>query len=226
MLAELGLDETGRAEMLQLITLLEDLSGQKMSKAIVHRWQTLADEFQEFAAVRQVSPLTLVRQAVEEALDAGSAKQGFCAPKMARVILTRWAKESQKSGGDKERTAKREIPPAVRVYREVHHRYPAKGAWAKIAQTVGTEESDLAFWREILSAWASRGYNPLNVAGPLEWFERREVPKNGSRSDPSNEAVQHRPIETLETIQERLRLNAQAHVKEPGIPNNVEGERQ
>ena len=158
--------------------------------------------------MRQVSPLTLVRQAVEEALDAGSAKKGFCAPKMARVILTRWAKESQQGAEKKERTTKREIHPAVRVYREVHHRYPAKGAWNKIAQTVGTAESDLAFWREILSTWATRGYNPMNVAGPLEWFQARAIPKNGNRLPSSENATPQRPIETLETIQERLRQNA------------------
>lgn len=204
---ELGLNETAREEMLQLIAIIEAHSGQKLSLALVVRWKTLADEFQELANMRQVSPLTMVRQAVEEALDAGSAKKGFCAPKMARVILTRWAKENQQGAEKKERTAKREIHPAVRVYQQVHHRYPAKGAWNKIAQTVGTAESDLAFWREILSTWATRGYNPMNVAGPLEWFQARAIPKNGTRTVDSNETNAQRPIESLETIQQRLRQN-------------------
>lgn len=204
---ELGLNETAREEMLQLIAIIEAHSGQKLSLALVERWKALADEFQELAILRQISPLTLVRQAVEEGLDAGSAKKGFCAPKMARVILTRWAKESKQDAEKKEQTTKREIHPAVRVYREVHRRYPAKGAWNKIAQTVGTAESDLAFWREILSTWATRGYNPMNVAGPLEWFEERTIPKNGNRLASTENATPQRPIETLETIQQRLRQN-------------------
>lgn len=210
---ELGLNETAREEMLQLIAIIEAHSGQKLSLALVVRWKTLADEFQELAILRQVSPLTLVRHAVEEALDAGSAKKGFCAPKMARVILTRWAKESAKGSERKERATKREIHPAVRVYQQVHHRYPAKGAWNKIAQTVGTAESDLAFWRETLSTWATRGYNPMNVAGPLEWFQARAIPKtkglaeNGNRLASTENATPQRPIETLETIQQRLRQN-------------------
>jgi hypothetical protein len=220
---ELGLDEKARQEIERLIALIEGHSGQKLSKTLVERWKTLADEFQELATARQVTPLVLVRQAVEEALDAGSAKKGFCAPKMARVILTRWAKESAKGAKKKERAAKREIHPAVQAYREVHHRYPAKGAWNKIAQTVGTEESDLAFWREILSTWATRGYNPMNVAGPLEWFQERAIPKtkglaeNGHRV-PNAEAVTQRPIETLEAIHERLRLNAHAPAEQPSVP--------
>ncbi|MCL4499307.1 MAG: hypothetical protein M1335_03565, partial [Chloroflexi bacterium] len=180
-------------------------------------WQALADEFQALAAQRDLPAVRLVRQAVEEALDAGSAKKGFCAPKMARVILTRWAKASQPGAKKEDRAAKREIHPAVRVYREVHHRYPAKGAWNKIAQTVGTAESDLAFWREILITWATRGYNPMNVAGPLEWFQERAIPKNGHRVPNADEAVTQRPIETLETIHERLRLNAHAPAEETSV---------
>ncbi|CAG0947578.1 hypothetical protein ANRL1_04290 [Anaerolineae bacterium] len=217
---ELGLDETARNEMAQLITLVEEHAGQKLSPALVKRWKTLADEFHEFATQRGVTSLALVRQAVEEALDAGSAKKGFCAPKMARVILTRWMKESAPRTQKKVRTAKREIHPAVRVYQQVHERYPAKGTWDKIAQMIGTDEANLAFWREALSTWATRGYNPLNVAGPLEWFEQRAIPKtkglaeNSNRAADSAKSAPQRPIETLETIQERLRLAARAKGEE------------
>ena len=208
LLADLELDDAARLEMANLIALLEEHSGQKMSKALVRRWLALRGEFQELAMQQNVTPLTLIRQAVEEALDAGSAHKGFCAPKMARVILTRWMKEIQRESNKKARGAKREIPPAVRVFQQVHRRFPAKAAWETIAQAVGTEESALAFWRETLTAWAARGYNPLNVEGPLEWFRRREIPKNGYRAPNPSEAAPTRPVETLEVIQERLRLNA------------------
>jgi len=214
---ELGLDEPARTEMQRLIAIVEEHSGQKLSTALVKRWKTLADEFHELASQRGQSNVALVRQAVEEALDAGSAKKGFCAPKMARAILTRWAKESSKGAGRKERGTRREIHPAVQVYRQVHQRYPAKGSWVKIAETVGDKESDLAFWREVLSTWATRGYNPMNVAGPLEWFQQRAIPKNGNRLASSENATLQRPIETLESIQERLQLNAPTPAEESSV---------
>ncbi len=59
----------------------------------------------------------------------------------------------------------------------------------------------------------------MNVAGPLEWFQARAIPKNGNRVSNPDEAVMQRPIETLETIQERLRLaaRASAHTDETEI---------
>ena len=211
MLEDLELDDAARLEMTNLIALIQEHSGQKMSKALVRRWLALRGEFQELAMQQNVTPLTLIRQAVEEALDAGSAHKGFCAPKMARAILTRWTKSSHRESNKQARPAKREIPAAVRVCQQVHRRFPAKGAWEIIVQTVGADESALAFWREVLTAWAARGYNPLNVAGPLEWFRRREIPKNGHRGPTPSEAAPPRPVETLAVIQERLRLNALEH---------------
>ena len=227
---DLGLNETAREEMSQLIAMIEAHSGQKLSLALVQRWKALADEFQELANMRQVSPLTLVRQAVEEALDAGSAHRGFCAPKMARIILARWAKENAKAARQKDRLPKREIPLAVQVYRQVRRRYPAQELWETIAQTVGTDQANLDFWRDALKAWVARGYNPLNVAGPIEWFKRREIPKtkglaeNGNPAPATNRTSQPRPIESLETIQARLRSNAQAHHGTEEIFNQPENE--
>jgi hypothetical protein len=221
---ELGLTDTAREEMASLIALIEEHSGQPQSKALVKRWKALADEFEEFAAQRGISSWALVRQAVEEALDAGSAKQGFCAPKMARMILARWAKESAKAACKKDRPSKREIPLAVQVYRQVRRRYPAQELWDTIAQTVGTDEAALGFWRDALKAWVGRGYNPMNVTGPLEWFKRREIPKNGNPAPASNGMSQQRPIETLETIQARLRLNAEARQGAQEISNPKENE--
>jgi len=221
---ELGLTDATREEMMDLIALIEEHSGQSQSKALVKRWKALADEFQEFATQRGVTSLALVRQAVEEALDAGSAKQGFCAPKMARVILARWAKDNAKEAQRKERSPNREIPLAVQVYRQVRRRYPAQELWDTIAQTVGTDETALEFWRDALKAWVGRGYNPMNVTGPLEWFKRREIPKNGNPAPPTNGMSQQRPIETLETIQARLHSNVQARQSTQEISNPKENE--
>ncbi len=181
---ELSLDAATQSELGPLVALLEEHAGQPLSKALVRRWVALADEFQALATERGVTPLVLVRQAVEEALDAGSANKGFCAPKMARAILTRWVKESAKEARKQERASAREIPPAVQVYRQVRRRFPAQELWEEIAQTVGTEESVLAFWREVLQAWVGRGYNPLNVAGPLEWFRAHDSQERQSHRIP------------------------------------------
>jgi hypothetical protein len=167
----------------------------------------LGDDFKELAAARGVTPIALVLQAVEEALDAGSARDGYCAPKLARSILSRWAKAEK--GEKKARVPTREIPPAVQVYREVRRRFPAQELWDGIAKAVGAEEQSLVFWRKVLQTWVARGYNPMNVEGPLEWFKKREIPQNGS-SKPNEHTNERRPVESIEVIQTRLQHASRA----------------
>ena len=102
---------------------------------------------------------------------------------------------------------KREVPIAVQVYRDVRRRFPAQELWDGIAKEVGTDEPSLAFWREVLQAWVARGYNPMNVKGPLDWFKKREIPQNGS-STPAEPKSERRPVESLEVIQARMQQNA------------------
>lgn len=198
----LELDEPTQVEFVSLIELIEEHSERTMTKAEARRWKVLCDDYQTFAQTRNVTPINLVRQAVEEALDAGSARKGYCAPKLARAILTRWAK-AEASKKKKTPKAKCEIPPAVQVYREVRRRFPAQELWGNIATIVGTEESALAFWRTVLKTWVARGYNPMNVEGPLEWFKRHEIPQNGSGKTVAPEK-ELRPVESLEVIQTRM----------------------
>ena len=192
LLEDLGLDEPSQAELGQLVVLLGEHSNRSLTKADARRWKVVADEFGVLAAARGITALTLVRQAVEEAFDAGSARDGYCAPKLARAILARWANGA--TGTDNSTTrakgskaddnpttranaSKRNVPPAVLVYRQVRRRYPARELWEPIAQTIGTEESALAFWQEVLTTWVARGYNPLNVEGPLQWFQAHAIPQ-------------------------------------------------
>ncbi len=240
----LGLDESEQTEMQALLMLITEHSKHSPSKADARRWKTLADQFGKLADARSITPIRLVQQAVEEALDAGSAHDGYVAPKLARAILSRWAKE-QVGGSPPKLAAKQEIPPAVQVYRQVRRRFPAQELWERIGQTVGTDESLLAFWQEILTTWVARGYNPLNVDGPLEWFKANAIPlrntpgptasngagldvplRSGGRDAVHNgqdapPALTQRPIERLEVIQERLRQNS--HVQEPGEPARDNG---
>jgi DNA invertase Pin-like site-specific DNA recombinase len=206
----LELDEQTLVEFVSLIALIEEHSQRTITKAEARRWKVLSDDFKELAVERGISSIALVLQAVEEALDAGSARNGYCAPKLARTILARWSK-AQASKKKKSTPPKREIPPAVRVYREVRRRFPAQELWGNIATIVGTEESALAFWCKVLKTWVARGYNPMNIEGPLEWFKKREIPQNGSgkSAEPTRE---RRPVESLEVIQARMQQNAPAGV--------------
>ena len=201
----LELDEQTQVEFVSLIALIEEHSERSITKAEARRWKVLGDDFKELAIARGITCIALVQQAVEEALDAGSARNGYCAPKLARTILSRWAKAA--SAQRKTPKPKREIPPSVQVYREVRRRFPAQELWGNIATIVGTDEPALAFWRKVLRAWVARGYNPMNVEGPLEWFKKREIPPNGS-GKPAEHTRERRPVESLEVIQARMQQNA------------------
>ena len=215
----LELDEQAQAEMTNLIVLVEEHSQRAVTKAEARRWKVAAEDFKELAGTRGVTPITLVRQAVEEALDAGSARDGYCAPKLARSILSRWAKAHEKpvrrrngskiDAKQKSRATPQEIPPAVQVYREVRRRFPAQELWDSIAKEVGAEEPSLVLWRKVLQTWVARGYNPMNVEGPLEWFKKREIPQNGS-GKPAENTNERRPVESIEVIQARMQKNALA----------------
>ncbi|MCL5952101.1 MAG: hypothetical protein M1132_10360 [Chloroflexi bacterium] len=222
----LVLDEASKEEMESLLSLIEEHHHRPLSRADARRWHKVAEDFREHAQAWGLNPFTLVRQAVEEAIDAGSAREGYIAPKLARAILTRWKKrgrtenrlKSQKPGHPK-----REIPPAVQVYRQVRRRFPAQELWEQIAQTVGIDECSLAYWQEVLTLWVARGYNPLNIEGPLQWFNAHAIPlrtagpslpaRNGAANIHPNvqntpPSPDQRPIERLEVIQERLRQNS------------------
>ena len=94
----------------------------------------------------------------------------------------------------------------MQVYREVRRRFPAQELWDNIAKEVGADEPSLAFWRKVLKTWVARGYNPMNVEGPLEWFKKREIPQNGS-CKPAEHMRERRPVESLEVIQARIQKN-------------------
>lgn len=76
-----------------------------------------------------------------------------------------------------ERSAKRDkgVPAAVRAYRSAAHRYPPKSWYEEIAVTVGTEPKDLSRWKRLVHEWVGRGWNPGNVAGMLEVWNRGGV---------------------------------------------------
>lgn len=238
----LGLDEASKREMETLLALIDEHHHRPLSRADARCWHRVAEDFRELAQVWGLNPFTLVRQAVEEAIDAGSARDGYIAPKLARAILTRWKNRGRTDGRvsrQKPAAPKKEIPPAVQLYRQVRRRFPAQELWEQIAQTVGTDECSLAYWQEVLTLWVARGYNPLNVEGPLQWFKAHAIPlrtagpnvpaRNGGANVHQNvqntpPSPDQRPIERLEVIQERLRQNGVRQVRtEPMTSERKEG---
>lgn len=72
--------------------------------------------------------------------------------------------------------------PAIKTYREVMHLFPKEVLFPLIAQKVGQDPQALDLWREVCLGWLSLGWNPQNVKGLLEHFDRKEIP--GARAGP------------------------------------------
>ncbi|MCP4567953.1 MAG: hypothetical protein GY841_10275 [FCB group bacterium] len=68
--------------------------------------------------------------------------------------------------------------PAITTFRENAHRYPAKAWYSKIESAVGDSEKALELWGSVVLNYVGMGWNPQNVKGMLEFFERGEVPKS------------------------------------------------
>jgi len=81
------------------------------------------------------------------------------------------------------------IPPAVRVFHENAHRFPAKSWYSDIARIVGEAPDALEFWGKVVKAWVGIGWKPTNVMGMLEFYERHEIP-SGKSSARQNEPKQ------------------------------------
>lgn len=73
-------------------------------------------------------------------------------------------------------------PPAVRVFRENAHRYPAKAWYNKIATVIGEEETNLERWGKLVLDWVGYGWNPTNVKGMLEAFKNGGIKQQRGKS--------------------------------------------
>ena len=67
---------------------------------------------------------------------------------------------------------KSSVPPAVTVFRSETQRYPAKSWYADLEKI-----QDLDRWRSVVHAYIGLGWNPTNVKGMLEWYDRNEIPQ-------------------------------------------------
>lgn len=65
--------------------------------------------------------------------------------------------------------------PAVITYREITHRHAPIIARPEIAQTV----KELEKWKNIITWWVMKGYNPGNIAGMLETYKTGDHQRGG-----------------------------------------------
>lgn len=72
------------------------------------------------------------------------------------------------------------------VFRQAANRYPPRGWYGDIVRVVGEAVANLEFWRQVVHAWIGLGWNPGNVQGMLDCFQRRELPqpRNGNGKQP------------------------------------------
>jgi len=74
------------------------------------------------------------------------------------------------------RKSKKVVPPAVQVYRSYAGLFPKGTLWKMLSEAVGDNERNLRFWGNVVEAWVASGWNPRNIRGMLEYFQRREIP--------------------------------------------------
>lgn len=89
----------------------------------------------------------------------------------------------------KDRAGKPATPPAVKVFREMAHRYPAKSWYQDIDLEVGDDPDELELWGKVVKAYVGLGWNPTNVKVMLEFYQRGEIPTVKGQGKPSNEEV-------------------------------------
>lgn len=91
-----------------------------------------------------------------------------------------------------------EAHPALAIFRAETQRYPKKAVQPEIENIVGRREEGLELWRQIVHEWVALGWNPVNVRGMLDCFNRGEVPKRGNASEPKGFAAVREAMAALE----------------------------
>jgi len=112
-------------------------------------------------------------------------------------------------------------PPAADVFREETHRWPRKSWWPDLAEKVGAEPDALDRWRAVVHAYLGLGWNPMNVKGMLEWFDKDEVPhvrgvKRNARGNRKHEAATPGTVRAFADYHPNQRQAAEVEETRPG----------
>lgn len=117
--------------------------------------------------------------------------------------------------------------PAIQVLREFNNRYPNKKLFADIASVVDESPEAIEKWTAHIKDWISRGWNPTNIKGLLETFEKGIEPRqqNGQGKQrqltPPTEADYEAAAALNEEYEQPKRqpapLSTQQHVFENGL---------
>jgi len=93
--------------------------------------------------------------------------------------------ESRRDVTPRKRGEPKPVPPAVATYRKATQRYPPKTLYGEIEARVGGLDTKLALWERVCTDWIGRGYNPRNITGLLECFEKGGLePRRGNTREP------------------------------------------
>jgi len=66
---------------------------------------------------------------------------------------------------------------AIKAYKtEAGDRALAPAQQKAIAEMAASLGFDLQFWRQVVAGYVNNGWNPSNITGMIEYYERREVP--------------------------------------------------
>lgn len=108
----------------------------------------------------------------------------------------------------KPKAAKAPNPAAVEAFRAAANTYPNKALWQSMAEAVGDQPDDVAFWQQVVGAWIAKGYNPQNVAGMFDFFKRRELPAAGSATKTPAPVRKYDPTLSPEELALKARIKA------------------
>jgi hypothetical protein len=99
---------------------------------------------------------------------------------------------------------------AVKIYTEVTHRRPKQFVADVIASAVASEGEDLNQWKSIVELWILSGWNPNNIDGMLDMYNKRNQPKElrvKKRVVLRNDSPQKTEAETSAMLSEYLKEN-------------------
>ena len=88
--------------------------------------------------------------------------------------------------------------PAISLYERVTDRSVPNDSWRqRIQETVGLDPPALQLWESVLDSWVGHGWNPANVDGLLDVFEKGGIDERGERG---NGGGRREPMPTKESI--------------------------